>query len=131
MTAFDEDALHATADLVGRCGARELQIGYLHDNVPTEQADWYAHAQLRGARITAEHHRGPVEAADALARRILDGAKCTHCQCLITLSDSGQMAYDQTMADGTTWTKEQQAAAGLCRWRRNGPRWVRSCEATP
>ncbi|WP_433225501.1 hypothetical protein [Actinomadura formosensis] len=125
---FDDDALLAAVDLVGRTGATNFQIGYLHDGVPADQAGWYAHAQYRGARITAEDHRHPVEAAEALARRLLDGAKCAHCGGLVALSDDGAMAYNTRLVDGTRWTVEQATAAGLCHWRRVGPRWERGCE---
>lgn len=37
----------ACVDLVGRCGAREFEIGYLHDDVPVAQAGWYASAFYR------------------------------------------------------------------------------------
>ncbi len=131
MTArlnLDQDALIACADLIGRTGARDFQIGYLHDDVPVEKAGWYAHASYQGARISVADLTGPIEAADALSRRILAGARCTRCGGLITLSDDGAMAVGQTMADGSEWTAAQQAAAGLCRWRRMGPKWVMGCE---
>lgn len=129
MTNIDQDALEATADLVDRSGARALQIGYLHDDVPPEDAAWYASADYQGARIIEEDHRGPIEALDALARRILTGAKCAHCGGLVALSDLGAIAYPTTaMADGTTWTAAEAARAGQCRWRRLGNRWERGCE---
>lgn len=123
---MDDDALTAAADLVGRTGAQELQIGYLNDEPPHR---WYAHAQYRGTRITVEDQPGPVEAAEALARRLLTGAKCAHCGGLIALSDRGATAYrSAVMADGTRWTAEQARAAGQCRWTRMGRRWARGCE---
>lgn len=118
----------ATADLVGRSGARNLEIGYLHEDVPVEEAGWYAHARYQGARIIAEDHRGPVEALEALARRILTGAKCTHCGGLVALSDDGAYYMGDTLADGSRWSRRQARSAGLCRWRRMGPKWVRGCE---
>ncbi|MCK2214266.1 hypothetical protein MF672_010755 [Actinomadura sp. ATCC 31491] len=125
---MDDDALKAAVDLVGRTGATGFEIGYLRDGVPVEEAGWYAHAQYRGARITSEEHRGPIEAVEALARKLLTGAKCTHCKKLVALSDDGAIAYNGLLADGTRWTVEQARAAGQCRWRRIGPRWVRGCE---
>lgn len=83
---MDDDALIATVDLIGRTGAKGFEIGYLHEGVPVEEAGWYAHAQYRGARITEENHRGPVEAAEALARQLLTGAMCNHCKKLVALS---------------------------------------------
>lgn len=126
--SLDDDALLAAVDLVGRTGATNFQVGYLHDGVPPEEAGWYAHAQYRGARITAEDHPGPVEAAEALARCLLNGAKCAHCGSLVALSDAGAMAYDTRLVDGSEWTVEQARAAGQCRWRRIGARWERGCE---
>jgi hypothetical protein len=127
---MDEDALAATVDLIARTGAKGFEIGYLHDDVPVDQAGWYAHAQYRGTRITEENHCGPIEAAEAIARRLLTGAMCNHCKKLVALSDHGATAFNSTLLDGTRWTVEQARAAGQCRWRRVGPRWVRGCEGT-
>src|SRR5258706_845767 len=124
---LDEDAVLACADLVGRTGATEFQIGYLHDEPPQQ---WYAHAQYRGTRITEENHAGPSEAADALCRRLLTGARCAHCGGLVALSGAGAVAYgNPVMADGSTWSAAEAAAAGQCRWHRMGPKWVMGCEA--
>lgn len=106
---MDEDAIVACADLVGRTGATGFEIGYLHDDVPTEQAGWYAHAQFPGTRLVVEDQPGPVEAADALSRRLLRGASC-RCGRPVALTD---------------------ASTGTCRWRRNGNRWQPSCDARP
>jgi len=129
---MDDDALIAAADLVGRTGARGLEIGHLHDDVPAEEAGWYAHAQFRGARITEEDHRGPTEAAEALARRLLTGSMCTHCHGLIALSDEGATVYPGSLrTDGSVWTAEEVEKIRdrpQCRYRRMGNRWVRGCE---
>lgn len=125
-SGVDQDAVVAAADLVGRTGATGFEIGYLHDDVPNEEAGWYASAQYRGARII-EESSGPTEAAEALARRLLTGARCK-CGKLVALSDSGAVAYDDvTMADGTKWTVDKARAAGQCRWRRMGARWQQGC----
>ena len=134
---IDDDAVIAAADLVGRSGGRELEIGYLHDDVPVADAGWYAKVTYRGDRIIVEDQRGPTETADALARRILTGARCTHCSGLVALSDTGATAYVSDVPgagghflDGSTWTAAQARAAGQCRWRREGRRWVRGCVDT-
>lgn len=120
----DADALIACVDLVGRTGAKDFQIGYLHDDVPVAEAAWYAHAQYQGARITAQDHPSPALAAEALARRLLDGGRCTHCNGLIALSSAGAMFYPgRQMTDGSRWTD----AKHTCRWRRVGQAWVRGC----
>jgi hypothetical protein len=114
----------ACVDLVGRTGARRFEIGYLNDDPP--QA-WYAHAQFRGARIQVENHDSCPAAATALAEKILTGAKC-RCGRLVALRSGTAFAFPETpLADGTTWTAEQAAAAGQCRWRLVGERWEPSC----
>lgn len=117
----------ACADLVGRAGAREFEIGYLHDDVPADQAAWWASAKFRGARIQVDNHHNPASAAHALAVKILTGARC-RCGKLVALSDAGATIYqDATMADGSKWTAEQASAAGQCRWRLIDQSWEPSC----
>lgn len=133
MRDRDADSVHACADLAGRTGAREFQVGYLHEDPQDPDAPhpvspaWYAHAQFRGARITAEGHRTPWAACDELAQRLLAGAQCQGCGKLVTVSAAGAWAQDSTLLDGTRWSKEDQAAAGTCHWRLNGDRWQQGC----
>ncbi|GJF04990.1 hypothetical protein [Pseudonocardia sp. D17] len=125
----EDDALFAGLDLIGRTGARQVEIGYLNEGVPVHLADWYCSAHYRGARIIVEHHRGPVEAVEAMVRRLLTGGRCTHCGGLTALSDDGATAYPGAhMADGTTWTLDEITAAGQCRYTRVSRKWVRGCE---
>lgn len=104
--------INLALDLCGRCGARQLEFGYLHENKPAEEAGWYAQAVYLGARIwTAQDHPGPVEAVEALADRLLSGSTC---RC------------------GDPVTREP--APGKCLWRivgdRDiGERWEPSCAA--
>lgn len=108
----DQDAVEAACELVGRAGAQQLEVGYTDDEaVAAEDADWYAHAQYAGTRIMVEGRRGPIEALEALARKLLNGGQCTHCGRTITLS-GGQPNLD------------------LCRWTRMGKHWVRGCVDT-
>lgn len=128
---WDEDAVTAAADLAARAGARSFEIGYLHDDVPINEAGWYAHAQYRGHRITAEDMPTPDAAATNLAVQLLAGAKC-RCGRLVTLSDDGGVAYpDGQLADGTTWSRDDIQRAGRCRWNRQGARWEPGCDAPP
>ena len=109
IAVLDQDAITACVDLAHRSGARAVEIGYLNDEDDPAFAmrgpEWYAHAQLKGARITVEGCSGPTEATDGLARRLLEGAKCAHCSRPVSLV-------------GTTG----------CRWTRMGARWARGCE---
>jgi hypothetical protein len=146
MTSLDEDAMVAAADLVGRSGARSFQVGWDCPHTPDEEdghtcpdVTWHAHAQYRGARLTEERHRGPVEAAEALARRLLTGATC-RCGRLATLTDTGGVAFDrprsaiqaQLREIGLEMVSAKRAAkVGFCRWTRNGKRWEPSCDVPP
>lgn len=103
---LDMDAIIACTDLVGRSGAKDLELGYVHDDVPVDEAGWYATATYRGAKIIVDDQRSQDAACDALARRILDGGHCAHCGQLVTLNDD----------------------LPGCRWRRMGARWERGCE---
>jgi hypothetical protein len=130
-TGFDEDVLLAAVDLVGRTGATNFEIGYLNDPEEPEYAErgpeWWAKAQYQGNRISVDGFDRAEGAAQALAVRILTGAKC-RCGRLVALSDDGAIAYPTTaMADGTTWTADEARAAGQCRWTRHGPSWQPSC----
>jgi len=124
LTQGDRNQVQACADLVGRSGARQFEIGFLNDEPPHA---WYAHAMFRGARIQVENQAGPAQAAMALAQKILTGAKC-RCGRLVALRPGGAVAFRKTrMADGTEWSAAQAARAGQCRWRLVGARWEPSC----
>lgn len=127
------DALLACVEMVGRTGAKDFELGWLND--PGESAyvkhgaQWWAKAQYLGERIFVEDFDRPDDACQALAERLLYGAKCTHCGGLVALSDEGAFAFESgRLMDGTTWTVDEAAAAGQCRWQRVGPHWKRGCE---
>lgn len=105
MTDMNDDVTLACTDLVGRTGARNFDIGYLHDDVPVEETGWYATAYYQGARISTDGHRSPSTAAMALAERLLGGATC-RCREPVTLSDGRPD----------------------CRWRLAGKRWEPGCD---
>ncbi len=104
----NDDILAACAHLVDRAGANGFEIGYVHEDVPVEQAGWYAHAQYRGARITSADHTSPTNAALGLAERILTGGTC-RCGHPVTIRDDKPG----------------------CRWRLMGDRWQPGCDAPP
>lgn len=124
LSPRDRDQVLACADLVGRAGARQFEIGFLNETAPHR---WYAHAMYRGARIQVENHDGPADAAMELAEKLLTGAKC-RCGALVAMRDDGAIAFRKTtLADGSEWTREQAAAADQCRWRLVSDRWEPSC----
>lgn len=105
----DTDALLAGVELVGRTGATGLEVGYLHEDVPSDQAGWYAQATFQGAKVFAENHTGPVPAIEELANKLLEGGHCQHCQRTVSLTGH-KFLY--------------------CRWERRGRNWIRGCENT-
>jgi hypothetical protein len=105
---MSDDVVMACVALVGRSGASGFEIGFVHDDVPIEEAGWHASAQFQGARITVQDHRSPTGAALALAERLLRDAFC-RCRRPVTLSDDRPG----------------------CRWRLVGPRWEPGCDAEP
>lgn len=130
LPPHDDERLTAALMLVGHTGAKQLEFGYLHDDVPIEDADWWAKALYQGQRITVEHHSDPVAAVEALAARLLMSAKCTWCDGLITLAEDGVFVWPGAqMLDGSTLPTDEDElrAMGSCRWRREGPRWEPGC----
>lgn len=127
---MSNDRFDAAVMLVGNSGARSLEIGYLYDDVPSEQAAWWATATYRGAKLNVENEAGPAEAVEALAKRLLTGARCQWCQGLVALSTDGAVAYPgSVMADGSRMPDRPTdlAALGQCLWRRNSARWEPGC----
>jgi hypothetical protein len=128
----DPDLVRATTELAERCGARMFEFGHLRDNVPSEQAGWWAKARFAGAVIMVDNQPSPDSALTGLAEKLLTGAQCQRCGGLVALSDDGAMAYpDSVRPDGTRWTREEIEAAGLCRWRREGAHWKFGCVRPP
>lgn len=104
-----DDRMAAAVDLIGRCGATDLEVGFLHDDVPMEEADWWAAAHFRGARVTVEHKKNPGHAVDSLLVRLLDGARCAHC---------GKYVTNRKSVSGRKY----------CKFIREGERFQRGCE---
>lgn len=105
---MNDDMVRACAYLVGRCGACDFEIGYVHEDVPSAEAGWYAQAVFKGARVMVGDMPSPTLAALALSERMLRGATC-RCRQPVTLSDS----------------------TPGCRWRLVGPRYEPGCDAAP
>lgn len=101
--------LRAAVELIGRTGATSFEVGYEDDDVPVGQApNWYATAEFHGGPVRTDLHVWPHQAAEALARRLLDGGTCTHCGDIVNVGDGA-------------------AFIGVCRWARRGDRWERGC----
>lgn len=124
MSIPDEymDAVVAAAEIVGRSGGREFEIGWLYDDedpppdwpegvkVPIEEQRWYATARYKGALLKGEG-TWPWEAAERLAARVLHGGKCVVCGKSINL-----------VPEQGRWSD------GNCNWHREGKHWLRGCD---
>jgi len=117
----DDDRILAVADLTGRTGAKTLEMGH----VP---AGWWAAALYQGGRITVEGQHCPPEAAEALAVRLLTGAKCMGCGGLVSLDGiGGWIGSEQHMTNGESFTVRDAMDKGICHWKRTGKRWGSEC----
>lgn len=127
-TPMEFPALIAAVDLGQRAGASGgFEFGWDDDDNPTE---FYAEVAFKSHKVRGEGPH-PQAAGIDLARKLLTGGKC-RCGKLVALDDEGAAAFDQAqMADGTTWTADEAAAAGQCRWRLVGNRWEPSCDVPP
>jgi hypothetical protein len=103
----EKEALQAAADIVGRTGASDFEVGYERDGVPTEQAGWYAEATYKTGQKVRVEGIGPVFAADNLVRYLLDGGQCLHCQAPIVVAGP---------------------LKGCCYWTREGDKWWAGCQ---
>lgn len=125
-----DERLAAAVLLIGHTGATTFEAGYLHDDVPTAEASWWATATYRGAKISVEKQAGPIEAAEALALRLLTGARCRWCGGISTVSPDGAIAYPgSTLTDGSKLPESREGleALGQCLWGRVGARWEPGC----
>lgn len=79
MSAERQRLLTAGVELLGRCGARELQIRYHDDQQPVL---WMAAVQVTiGQRSGWEAAAAldPAQAVVRLCEAVVDGGECTHC----------------------------------------------------
>lgn len=116
------DAVVACAEIVGRSGGREFQLGWLYDDeepppgwpegvsVPIEEQQWYATARWKGALLKGVGTH-PAAACLALAERILHGGQCLGCGKTVNLRP--HFGH---------WS------SGNCNWRLEGKHWVRGCD---
>jgi hypothetical protein len=107
----EDDRIVAAVDLIGRTGATALEVGYLHDDVPSDEAAWWASAQYQGAKVAVEGKRSPHGALDALLARLLYGGVCRWCGRHVT-------------------NRKAKSPQRFCRYVRHGDRYERGCADT-
>lgn len=113
----DMDRLIAAYDLIGRMGMANFEVGY-DDTLPPDK-QWYAQCETgTGEGFWAGHRTSPEAAAEALARKLANGGRCTHCGKVCTLWTQGT---EEAAGVG------QQNRAWVCYWHRVGKQWIRGC----
>lgn len=119
-----QDCVTAIADLAGRSGARELEIGWLRDPDEPEfeklGAGWYVSVFYKGLRLTVDEQPTPAHACDGVAHKLLDGGTCAHCLKQTTTAQTPLGTYEHGASP--------PAGEGVCVWYRDGAKWVRGCE---
>ncbi len=116
LTTEAEAAMVACIDVVARSGATDVEFGHLEDDVPIEQARWWATATYRGKKLTIDEQRDPIDALMRLAERVCNNGTCTGCQRSVLLL-TGQPGL---------WI----ASKPRCLWQLDitGKQWVRGCD---
>lgn len=124
--AQGDDVLVALGLVCERVGALGMEIAYLHDGVPMEEAGWYASAHLRGTRIIAENMVGPIEAAEELIFQILQGGQCFGCR-KVAVVDFTRKVPTQHFGDRTHDPAWEPSRADVCELTRDGKVFMREC----
>lgn len=124
----EEDRLVAAVDVIGRCGARGLQLLDLDADESVTRIDptaartrWIASARFPDGRTLSAASGSPVRSAEGLAASLLHGGICRHCGTLVSLdgcTDPGVLVI----------VYRRGCLPAGCRYRREGPRWVPGCE---
>lgn len=110
----DEDRMVAAVECIGRGGATELEFGFLEDDVPMDQARWWARARWRGHQVSSDEHRAPWLAMEALMVEVIDRGQCGAC--------------GRTVALASTAPAPGARGGTVCRWYREGRHWLRGCD---
>lgn len=116
----DMDRLIAAYDLIGRAGLADFEVGY--DDSLGEGAWWYAKCSTgHGQTFMVAGRQSPDLAAEALARKIANGGRCTHCGKVTSLHP---YPYTEGMP------RPKGVLSSVCYWNRAGKQWVRGCAET-
>lgn len=125
---LDDDALVAAVEIIGRAGAKGLEINCLDPEASISKARWWAATYYSGTRVQVEGHVGPLEALEALVERLLHGAKCMGCGKLTAITDA-PVPIGKTYMDASEVDEKEARRLGVCMWERQGKHWVRGCGA--
>lgn len=96
-------------EMIGRMGAKSLELGWLVDDPGPGIANWYASAEFRSGTLTTTPQMAPHEATRALLDMLRRDARCAWCGRKVGWAERGK---------------------GRCFWRRIDGRWERGCTNT-
>ena len=128
-TQSDADVVNAAVDLAGRSGATGFE--FAHTDPGAGPVTWFATVEFGPDKsIVMSGYPDPVQAANAMAGRLLSGAKCK-CGGLVALSMRGAWVAPEggKLLDGTDAHALRNARQ--CLWMLEGDRWVSGCDAPP
>lgn len=112
----DMDMLIAAYGLIGRMGAGDFEVGY-DDEKPGHQW-WYARCSYpNGETFTVDGRTSAHIAAQALARKMANGGRCTHCGKVVSLWSGPKFVPGNYSG----------RLMSVCYWGRDGKVWVRGC----
>jgi hypothetical protein len=100
----------ASADVARRCGATSYELGFIETQPAPFVPNWYGTATFAIGQVSVSPLQYPWEAADRLARAILEGGHCLVCERRIT-------THTPTLEGAGTDPR-------YCRWTRVLDRWV-------
>lgn len=133
----DNERLTAAIELIGRCAANALELGWTDDTGP-RPGEWFASARYRGARVTVEDQEGPEAAAEALALKLVAGGRCVMCGRTTTASSidpddgtplvmfvGGHPELDEEVIE---YRPIDELRRTLCITYRDGSHWLRGCD---
>lgn len=78
MSVEDADRIAAFADMIGRTGAKRLEVRFSEPEAEGDRLVWLCVADY-GDRWDAAAGRSPGHAAERLLDQLLDGGICQHC----------------------------------------------------
>jgi hypothetical protein len=100
----DNPRLRAAAELVGRTGAKQLQIRRCEEEQPTVWLAVACYGEIVGVWQVGAGNE-PLVAVLDLCNKLLDGGKCTHCHRPTGLSDDFGEWGQMPMEDRFCWYK--------------------------
>ena len=98
MVSPTDPRVAAMLDLIGRTGARQVQIRYSDDEQPTV---WFVVAQYGRARWETAAAFDPAVALERLCERVIDGGQCTHCGRPTAFDLSADDTENEAISQGT------------------------------